>query len=283
MTKPDTPKNRKSRLVVLDGRKGGGKGDWGRVWLVGAGPGDPDLLTVKALKALQGADVVVHDGLVSDAILDLAPAAARRVSVAKRKSRHSYAQDEINRMLTAFAQEKFDYFQGPTLSERESLKKLGTNYREENWVLGNWNHFRFNTTRKPFTDARVRKALFLALDYAAINDGYYGKGQWEYTGPLVAAFPEAIPSAEIAKMPGYNPATKQADIKTAKDLMNAAGYVDGDVSFKITPYSIGSFEENVIRLVTKKEDRPVTIPLSSGRSSPAIELPRKKGTPRVRK
>jgi len=75
------------------------------VWLVGAGPGDPELLTIKALKALQAAEVVVHDGLVSDEILDLAPKAARRISVAKRKSRHSYSQDEINRMLVAFALE----------------------------------------------------------------------------------------------------------------------------------------------------------------------------------
>jgi uroporphyrin-III C-methyltransferase len=73
--------------------------------LVGAGPGDPELLTLKALKVLQRADVVVHDGLVSDEILDLAPTAARRISVAKRKSRHSYAQDEINRMLVAFARD----------------------------------------------------------------------------------------------------------------------------------------------------------------------------------
>lgn len=77
----------------------------GQVWLVGAGPGDPDLLTIKALKVLKGADVVVHDGLVSEAILALAPASARRISVAKRKSRHSYAQNEINRMLVAFALE----------------------------------------------------------------------------------------------------------------------------------------------------------------------------------
>jgi uroporphyrin-III C-methyltransferase len=86
------------RLVVLDGRRVGGA-----VWLVGAGPGDPDLLTVKASKALAGADVVVHDGLVSQAILDLAPAGARRICVAKRKSRHSYLQDDINRLLVALA------------------------------------------------------------------------------------------------------------------------------------------------------------------------------------
>ncbi|MBI1196689.1 MAG: uroporphyrinogen-III C-methyltransferase [Phenylobacterium sp.] len=91
------------RLVVLGARRGG-RGP-GRVWLVGAGPGDPELLTIKALKALEAAEVVVHDGLVSDEILALAPASARRISVAKRKSRHSYSQDEINRMLTAFALE----------------------------------------------------------------------------------------------------------------------------------------------------------------------------------
>ena len=93
---------RGSGLVVLDG---GSRGQAGVVWLVGAGPGDPDLLTIKALKVLQGADVVVHDGLVSDEILELAPGRARRISVAKRKSRHSYSQDEINRMLVAFALE----------------------------------------------------------------------------------------------------------------------------------------------------------------------------------
>jgi uroporphyrin-III C-methyltransferase len=91
------------RLVALSGQ--GAAREAGEVWLVGAGPGDPELLTIKALKALQGADVVVHDGLVSPAILDLAPASAQRLSVAKRKSRHSYAQGEINRLLVAFARE----------------------------------------------------------------------------------------------------------------------------------------------------------------------------------
>src|ERR1700742_460911 len=101
MTQRQDRTRRAARLVVL-GRE---RRDGGAVWLVGAGPGDPELLTVKALKILQIADVVVHDGLVSDEILALAPAAARRISVAKRKSRHSYSQDEINKMLVAFAHE----------------------------------------------------------------------------------------------------------------------------------------------------------------------------------
>jgi uroporphyrin-III C-methyltransferase len=87
------------RLVVLYGRARSA----GSVWLVGAGPGDPELLTVKALKVLGRADVVVHDGLVSDEILSMAPTTARLIDVAKRKSRHTYPQDEINRLLVAFA------------------------------------------------------------------------------------------------------------------------------------------------------------------------------------
>ena len=92
-------------LVVIGGGEGvhARKNLAGRVVLVGAGPGDPELLTIKALKALQAADVVVHDGLVSDEILDLAPAAARRINVAKRKSRHTLPQDDINQLLVALA------------------------------------------------------------------------------------------------------------------------------------------------------------------------------------
>ncbi len=91
------------RLVALRGGEGVRPAP-GRVTLVGAGPGDPDLLTIKALKALQAADVLVHDGLVSGEILDLAPQ-ARRIDVAKRKSRHTLPQDDINQLLVALARE----------------------------------------------------------------------------------------------------------------------------------------------------------------------------------
>ncbi|NGM48287.1 uroporphyrinogen-III C-methyltransferase [Caulobacter sp. 602-2] len=99
-----SPSDRKAapRLVALRG--GEGERALGRVTLVGAGPGDPDLLTIKALKALQAADVLVHDGLVSGEILDLAPQ-ARRIDVAKRKSRHTLPQDDINQLLVALARE----------------------------------------------------------------------------------------------------------------------------------------------------------------------------------
>ncbi len=77
----------------------------GKVWLVGAGPGDPELLTIKAHRVLQGAEVLVYDRLISQAILDLAPAAARRLYVGKRKSNHSVPQADLNDLLAALAGE----------------------------------------------------------------------------------------------------------------------------------------------------------------------------------
>jgi uroporphyrin-III C-methyltransferase len=77
----------------------------GKVWLVGAGPGDPDLLTVKALRLLQSADVVVHDRLTPPELLVLARPDARLIDVGKRKSRHTLPQDDINQLLVALARE----------------------------------------------------------------------------------------------------------------------------------------------------------------------------------
>lgn len=77
----------------------GRKGPVGKVYLVGAGPGDPDLLTLRAARLLLGASLVVHDGLVDGAILAMARPSARMVSVAKSRSRHTMKQEEINALL----------------------------------------------------------------------------------------------------------------------------------------------------------------------------------------
>ncbi|MCC7516966.1 MAG: uroporphyrinogen-III C-methyltransferase [Pseudomonadales bacterium] len=71
----------------------------GIVWLVGAGPGDPDLLTLKALRLIQRADVVIYDRLVSADIMALIPAATRKVYVGKARSEHAVPQDDINQLL----------------------------------------------------------------------------------------------------------------------------------------------------------------------------------------
>ncbi len=77
----------------------------GKVWLVGAGPGDPELLTLKALRAIEAADVVVHDRLVSAEVMALVPAGRRRVSVGKAAGFHSVPQERINRLLVDLARE----------------------------------------------------------------------------------------------------------------------------------------------------------------------------------
>ena len=75
----------------------------GTVWLVGAGPGDPDLLTRKAEKLLQAASVVFHDALVGPGVLDLVPANVRLVSVGKRAGRHSKDQKSIDTLIVEAA------------------------------------------------------------------------------------------------------------------------------------------------------------------------------------
>jgi len=75
----------------------------GRVLLVGAGPGDPELLTMKAVRALKAADVIFYDRLVGDGVLDHARREAELVPVGKAKGAHSVAQEEINGLLIARA------------------------------------------------------------------------------------------------------------------------------------------------------------------------------------
>ena len=76
----------------------------GKVWLVGAGPGDRGLFTLKGLEVLQNAEVVVHDALIGDEVLTLIPENAVKINVGKRASHHRMEQDQINRTLLEQAQ-----------------------------------------------------------------------------------------------------------------------------------------------------------------------------------
>lgn len=78
----------------------------GKVWLVGAGPGDPELLTVKAARLIALADVIVHDHLVGEDILAQAGSNTRLIYVGKESARHTLPQQEINRLLVSLAGEE---------------------------------------------------------------------------------------------------------------------------------------------------------------------------------
>lgn len=106
----------------------------GKVYLVGAGPGDPELLTLKAAKALRSADVVLHDELVSPEILRLIPSHAELVKVGKRAGKESTPQAEINRLLVQYALLGFQvvrlkggdpFIFGRGGEEMEALRKAG--------------------------------------------------------------------------------------------------------------------------------------------------------------
>ena len=77
----------------------------GKVWLIGAGPGDPELLTVKAARLIAQADALVYDHLVGDGIMDLARPDARRIYAGKEASKHTLPQGSINLLLVKLARE----------------------------------------------------------------------------------------------------------------------------------------------------------------------------------
>ncbi len=97
--------DRKARHAINEELQNAGSMKTGEVYLVGGGPGDPDLLTFRALRLMQQADVIVHDRLVSQGVLDLCRRDAEMIYVGKERDRHTLQQEGINELLVRLARE----------------------------------------------------------------------------------------------------------------------------------------------------------------------------------
>lgn len=201
----------------------------GEVWLVGAGPGDPDLLTRKAEKLIMAASVVFHDALVGPGVLDLVPAHASLVSVGKRAGRHSKAQASIDALLVeaALSGEKVVRLKGgdPSIfgradEELSACRAAGipvhvcpgiTAASAASASLGTSLTLRGTARRLTFVTAHTKKGKVLSLDWEALADPeatlaiYMGKSSAKTiaAGLMAAGLPGSTPVAlvESASLP----------------------------------------------------------------------------------
>jgi uroporphyrin-III C-methyltransferase len=230
----------------------------GRVFLVGAGPGDPELLTLKAVRLMGCADIVVYDRLVSAEVLELVPASARRVPVGKAPKCHPVPQDQINEMLVSLAQQGLTvvrlkggdpYIFGRGSEEIECLKAAGIPYEVAPGITAAQGcsaatgvplTHRGLATGVRYVTGHCRADLPLNLDWAGMADEettlvvYMGAANMpEIAGKLIAeGLPGGIPVLAINN--GTTPAERRliARLDSIAELARAADFT-GPVLFII--------------------------------------------------
>ena len=183
----------------------------GKVYLVGAGPGDPELLTLKALKLLKSADVVLHDDLISAEILAFIPSSTEVQNVGKRFGQKKISQSEINSLLVQNALLGLQVVRlksgdplifGRAGEEIEALRKAGIDFEIVPGVTAAFGAAA--NAQIPLTHRKVSSAVVLVTGHHADADEF-------------ADWPAKIPTdaTVVVYMPGYNYES------TAKQLMKA--------------------------------------------------------------
>ncbi|GAC1410495.1 MAG: uroporphyrinogen-III C-methyltransferase [Novosphingobium sp.] len=213
----------------------------GMVWLVGAGPGDPELLTRKAERLIAAADVIFHDALVGAGVLDLAPRGTRMVPVGKRSGRHSKDQPSIDRLIVEAALAGLRVVRlkggdpvifGRANEEISACRAAGiavkicpgiTAASAAAASIGNSLTLRGLARKLTFVTAHTRAGEALALDWTALADPhattaiYMGKASAaEVAAQMMAAgLPGATPAlmVESASLPG------ERIVRTRLDLL----------------------------------------------------------------
>jgi len=205
----------------------------GEVWLVGAGPGDPDLLTRKAEKLIAAAEIIFYDALVGPGVLDLIPVHVEAVSVGKRSGRHSRDQQTIDQMLVAasLAGKRVVRLKGgdPAMfaratEEMTALRAIGAHVRICPGVTaasavaasaGVSLSLRGVARRVQFITAHSRRGQALDLDWDALADPactlavYMGRD----------AAPELSRALIAAGLPGTTPALITCDASLPQEQM----------------------------------------------------------------
>ncbi len=182
-----------------------------KVYLVGAGPGDPELLTLKALKLLKSADVVLHDDLISPEILAFIPSSTEVQNVGKRFGQKKISQSEINSLLVQNALLGLQVVRlksgdplifGRAGEEIEALRKAGVDFEIIPGVTAAFGAAA--NAQIPLTHRQVSSAVVLVTGHHAVTDEF-------------ADWPAKIPTdaTVVVYMPGYNYAS------TAQQLLRA--------------------------------------------------------------
>ncbi len=158
--------------------------------------------------------------------------------------------------VAAFISGQTNAISGLNQLETDQIKKSKPDANLNAWIDSNWHHMRFSVEYAPFKDFRVRRAMFLAVDYASIMDGFFGNG-WGYQASLSPGFPEAWTPDKVKDQAGYNPATKAADRAEAQKMMTAAGFPAGkgiDFSIIYINTSGSAYPENVQRFQAQMKE-----------------------------
>lgn len=183
----------------------------GKVYLVGAGPGDPELLTLKALKLLKSADIVLHDDLIGPEILAFIPSSTEVQNVGKRFGRKKISQPEINGLMVQNALLGLQVVRlksgdplifGRAGEEMEALRRAGIEFEIVPGVTAAFGAAA--NAQIPLTHRQVSSALVLVTGHQAASDEF-------------ADWPAKIPTdaTVVVYMPGYNYAG------TAQQLLRA--------------------------------------------------------------